>query len=312
MWDAGGVDGRDVMLHRKMWEWLFIAEALEERGLLAAGRRGLGFGVGQEPLVAAFASTGCDLVATDQPHELAVSSGCTDSSAEWAGGLENLPTYGLVGDDVLARRVTYRDVDMNRIPTDLRGFDFTWSSCALEHLGTLGAGADFLVAQMDCLRPGGVAVHTTEFLVSGGTTVEEGGTVFYRRSDIADLVDRLHRAGHAIDMDYTLGTTPDDEHVDVPPYTDVHLRTRLGEYVTTSVALIVTKGDAGTGRTDRGRGMASALGAVVGGRPGRSHRATTRQDVVGAAWCSRRPFSRLCGSPSSPCTGSRTPSSSPA
>ena len=54
---------------------------------------------------------------------------------------------------------------MNHLPDDLRGFDFTWSSCALEHLGTLAAGADFVVAQMDCLRPGGVAVHTTEFLV---------------------------------------------------------------------------------------------------------------------------------------------------
>ena len=41
------------MLHRKMWEWLFIAEALRERGMLAAGRRGVGFGVGQEPLVSA-------------------------------------------------------------------------------------------------------------------------------------------------------------------------------------------------------------------------------------------------------------------
>ena len=88
-------------------------------------------------------------------------------------------------------------------------------------LGTLAAGADFVVAQMDCLRPGGVAVHTTEYLVSSDDsprpTVEEGGTVFYRRSDIEDLVDRLHRAGHAIDMDYTLGTTPDDLHVDVRP-----------------------------------------------------------------------------------------------
>ena len=35
---ATGGDARDVMLHRKMWEWLFIAEALRERGMLAAGR----------------------------------------------------------------------------------------------------------------------------------------------------------------------------------------------------------------------------------------------------------------------------------
>ena len=257
VWDAQGVDEREVMLHRKMWEWLFIAEALRERGLLAAGRRGLGFGVGQEPLVACFAAEGCDLVATDQPHELAVRSGWTDSSVEWAGGLENLPTYGLLSAAELGRRVTYRDVDMNHLPEDLRGFDFTWSSCALEHLGSLGAGADFVVAQMDCLRPGGVAVHTTEYLVASGggdssgttptptSTVEAGGTVFYRRSDVADLVDRLRRDGHAIDMDYSLGAAPEDLHVDVPPYTDVHLRTQLGEYVTTSMALIITKGTSG-------------------------------------------------------------------
>jgi len=30
MWASGDQDGRDVMLHRKMWEWLFIAEALRE------------------------------------------------------------------------------------------------------------------------------------------------------------------------------------------------------------------------------------------------------------------------------------------
>ena len=75
MWAASD-DGRDVMLHRKMWEWLFIAEALRERGMLAAGHRGVGFGVGQEPLVALFAAAGCAVVATDQPHESAVASGC--------------------------------------------------------------------------------------------------------------------------------------------------------------------------------------------------------------------------------------------
>ena len=56
-------------------------------------------------------------------------------------------------------------------------------------------------------------------------------------------MERLRRAGHDVDMDYTLGSAPEDVHVDVPPYTDVHLRTELAGYVTTSLALIVTKGD---------------------------------------------------------------------
>ena len=249
MW-ATGDDVRQVMLHRKMWEWLFIAEALRERDMLARGRRGVGFGVGQEPLVALFADAGCDVVATDQPHESAVASGWTDSEVEWSGGLEGLNGFGLCDAAAFAQRVAFRPVDMNALPADLTGFDFAWSSCALEHLGTLEAGLDFVVAQMACLRPGGVAVHTTEYLVSSnGATVEAGGTVFYRRRDIEELVARLRRAGHDVDMDYTLGSTPDDVHVDVPPYTDVHLRTELAGYVTTSLALIVTKGDdTGSGR----------------------------------------------------------------
>jgi len=257
MWATDLEDRRDVMLHRKMWEWLFIAEALRERDMLAPGRSGLGFGVGQEPLVALFAAAGCDLVATDQPQEQAVASGWTDSQVEWAGGVESLPTFGFCSDEDLARRVRFRPVDMNAIPEDLRGFDFTWSSCALEHLGTLTAGMDFVVAQMQCLRPGGVAVHTTEYLVAGrDETVEAGGTVFYRRRDIEDLVRRLRSAGDAIEVDYTEGTTPDDLHVDVAPYTDVHLRTQLGGFVTTSLALVVTKG---TGRR-RARGWRAERG----------------------------------------------------
>jgi len=109
-------------------------------------------------------------------------------------------------------------------------------------LGSLQAGADFVVAQLDCLRPGGVAVHTTEFTVSSNdATVETGATVLFRRRDIDALVERLRGAGHVIDIDYTEGTTPEDLHVDTPPFTDVHLRTTLGDYVTTSLALIIEK-----------------------------------------------------------------------
>ena len=142
------------MLHRKMWEWLFIAEALRERGLLAPGRAGLGFGVGQEPLVALFAAEGCDLVATDQPHERGGRLGL-DGLGGRVGRRPPAPQHArLCPDELFVRRVRFRPVDMNAIPADLRGFDFTWSSCALEHLGTLGAGADFVVASMECLRPG--------------------------------------------------------------------------------------------------------------------------------------------------------------
>jgi hypothetical protein len=220
--------------------------------MLQPGMTGLGFGVGKEPLVALCASYGCDVVATDQPRELAEASGWTDSTIEWTGGLAGLNDDGLCSPELFDRHVRYRDVDMHSIPSDLRNFDFTWSSCALEHLGSLGAGADFLLSQMDCLKPDGLAVHTTEYTVSSNdVTLEEGPTVLYRRRDIEAIVKRLRRAGHAIDVDYAEGSTPEDLHVDTAPFTNVHLRTSLGEYVTTSLALVIEKGSE-PGRSTRG------------------------------------------------------------
>jgi hypothetical protein len=53
-------------VHRKGWEWCYIAQALRERGMLQPGKRGLGFAVGREPLVDLFASHGCEIMG-DRP-----------------------------------------------------------------------------------------------------------------------------------------------------------------------------------------------------------------------------------------------------
>ncbi|MDQ1416252.1 MAG: hypothetical protein QOF81_1865, partial [Acidimicrobiaceae bacterium] len=56
-------------IFRKQWEYTAICRALETAGMLQPGRRGLGFGVGREPLVAAFAVRGVEVVATDLPKD---------------------------------------------------------------------------------------------------------------------------------------------------------------------------------------------------------------------------------------------------
>lgn len=247
MWDPDGTETREVFDHRKMWEWLFICESLREAGMLQPGRRGLGFGVGREALVSLFAGMGCTLVATDLGAEQAQAAGWTDTGSEFAGGLAGLNDYGFCPPEEFRQRVDYRDLDMNHLPDDLRDFDFTWSSCAFEHLGSLAAGMDFVVNQMQCLKPGGLAVHTTELNVSSDTdTIAEGGTVLYRRWDIEDLVRRLRSDGHRIAYDLSEGSQPADRHIDIPPFTNTHLRTRLGEFVTTSLALVIQK-DGGAG-----------------------------------------------------------------
>ena len=97
--------------------------------------------------------------------------------------------------------------------------------------------------QMDCLRPEGVAVHTTEFNVSSNyKTIARGPLVIFRRRDIEKAAARLRAKGHSIDLDFDSGTSPADLYVDLPPYKEEpHLKLKLGEFVSTSIGLAVRK-----------------------------------------------------------------------
>lgn len=230
--------------HRKLWEWVFIVHQLREAGVLKPGMRGLGFGVGRERLPAVFAALGAQVFATDAPPELAEAAGWT-RSVEHSGSLEQLRFPDILADELLAQRVSHGHCDMRAIPDDLVGFDFCWSACAFEHLGSLEAGARFVIDSVEkTLRPGGVACHTTEFnLSSDEETVGQGQTVIYRRKDLLRLADELRALGHRVEP---FRVAPDahylDSHVDVPPYThNPHLKLRLGSYVTTSAGIVVRK-----------------------------------------------------------------------
>ena len=126
--------GEPVQRHRKLWEWFYITQVLWERGLLQPGRRGLGFAVGNEPLVALFASFGCQIVATDLHEKKAQRLGWVDTN-QHANSLEVLNQFGVCEPASFRQLVSFRPVDMNAIPDDLRDFDFTWSACSFEHVG---------------------------------------------------------------------------------------------------------------------------------------------------------------------------------
>jgi hypothetical protein len=229
-------------IHRKEWEYCYIAQALYERGMLQPGRRGLGFAVGQEPLAALFASHGCEIVATDMDQEAARQSGWTQTN-QHAASLDVLNEKGICAPDAFRRLVSFRVLDMNHIPPDLTGFDFAWSACSLEHLGSIELGKRFISTMLQCLKPHGIAVHTTEFNVSSDTrTVERGGTVLFRRCDVEDIARSLLARGHQIELNFDPGDGAADRHIDMPPYSaDMHLKIQLGEYVATSLGLIIEK-----------------------------------------------------------------------
>jgi SAM-dependent methyltransferase len=231
--------------HRKLWEFVYIYHHLDALGMLAPGKRGVGFGVGAEPLPAAFAARGAEILATDAPAEIGQAAGWADT-AQFATGKAALPRAGLCDEAEFDRLVSFRDADMTDIPADINGFDFCWSACCFEHLGSLQAGLDFVAETVEqVLKPGGVAVHTTEFnLSSNDSTVETGGTVMYRRRDLEAAIARLRKRGHTVTpLRIAPDSHPMDGWVDVPPYSgDAHLKLALGQYTCTSVGLIIRRG----------------------------------------------------------------------
>jgi SAM-dependent methyltransferase len=226
-------------LHRKLWEYCYIAQALFERDMLRPGRRGLGFAVGQEPLAALFAGCGCEIVATDLDQERAGQMGWV-STGQHAARLEDLNVRGICPPDEFKQRVSFRVVDMNHIPRDLRDFDFIWSSCSFEHLGSIKHGKRFIRNMTRCLKPHGVAVHTTEFNVSSNdATKDHGWCVIFRRRDIEDMARSLRQRGFFLELDYDAGSGEADRFIDRPPYAQVtHLKLELLGYVSTSIGLI--------------------------------------------------------------------------
>jgi 2-polyprenyl-3-methyl-5-hydroxy-6-metoxy-1,4-benzoquinol methylase len=234
------------VMHRKQWELCFIAQALHERGLLKTGARGLGFAVGQEPLPSLFASYGCRIVASDMAEDAARDAGWV-STGQHSSSVDALNTRHLCSEDTFRARTSFRVVDMNHIPDDLRGFDFVWSACALEHLGSIEHGERFIHRAMDCLKPGGIAVHTTEFNLSFETfTPNTGAIVAFRPSDIDRIAGSLRAAGHEIELDLREGDLPHDRMIEIPPYPRPHLKlllfSKLRGCVATSIGLIIRKG----------------------------------------------------------------------
>ena len=98
-------------------------------------------------------------------------------------------------------------------------------------------------ASLECLRPGGIAVHTTEFNCSSDAdTLDNASTVLFRKRDFLLLQRRLKLMGAEMEFNFNLGQQPLDLHIDTPPYSvDDHLKLQIQRWAVTSFGLIVRK-----------------------------------------------------------------------
>lgn len=235
--------GEDARMHRKQWEYCYIMQALHMNDMIKEGRSALGFGVGNEPMAAMLANNGVSVLGTDLAPQEAHNAGWIETE-QHALTKQQLNARKLCDPDKFERLVDFRFMDMNNIDRDLGGeFDFCWSACAFEHLGSIAKGLEFVVNSVRCLKPGGIAVHTTEFNCSSNDeTVDNTGTVLFRRRDFEWLEHRLKSKGCRMEFNWNLGEKPIDLHIDVPPYRhDDHLKLQIEQFVVTSFGIIIHK-----------------------------------------------------------------------
>lgn len=210
-----------VMYHRKIWELAFILQVMWENGMLEPGKKGLGFGVGQEPIPSVLAGRGVEVTITDQDPGTAHQGGWV-STDQHLGSVDQAFHPELIDRSTFDRLVTVRYVDMTAINNDLRDYDFCWSTCAFEHLGSLQAGQDFVVNAMSVLKPGGIAVHTTELNSNNdGPTFESRDLVVFQQRHMESIAWRLEAQGDIpAAMDFSIGSGPIDSFIDLPPYSE--------------------------------------------------------------------------------------------
>ena len=233
-----------VSPQRKWWEFIEIANILfRVTGL--DGKKGIGFGVGEEPMTSALASLGSTILATDigANHE---------SSKDWDNGqlaknIESLYKPEIIDRDKFDKNVRFEELDMNNIldRVDLvEEFDFSFSCGSIEHIGGIEQTIQFLVNQMEVLKPGGIAVHTTEYnLESNDETLNAHNICLLRIKDLEELDKRLKEKGYELlPIDYSLGEEPEDTFVDRPPHQfHQHLKLESCGFTHTSILLVIRK-----------------------------------------------------------------------
>lgn len=247
-----------VVFHRKLWEFAYVLQSLYEHGLLTEGVRALGFGCGREPLPSYFASLGIKVTVTDLAPEQSAELGWVNSQ-QHTDTLETAFHPHLVSREAFEENANLRYVDMNAIPDDLAGYDFCWSICSLEHLGSIQQGLDFIENSLKTLRPGGVAIHTTEFnFMNDAETIDNWPTVLFQRRHFIEIAERLKAAGHSVaELDFSVGNKPLDKFIDIPPWAHdmtgemadnwspnvAHLKLNIDGFACTCFGLVIKKGD---------------------------------------------------------------------
>lgn len=247
------------IMHRKIWELCYVPQAIYEKFENIRGKKGIVFGAGEEPLPALFASKGAEITVTDLHPDKVAGMGWAESN-QHTDSLEKVYYENIIDRKTFKEKVSLRYVDMNDISSDLDGeYDFCWSVCALEHLGSIQNGLDFIENSLRTLKPGGLSVHTTEYNYTNEVeSLDNWPTVFFQDKHFKQLAEKLKGKGYEFaELSFDIGNKPLDRYIDIPPYSEgegwitkanwgnvnqhAHLKLSVDGFPCTSFGMIINK-----------------------------------------------------------------------
>jgi len=241
----------EPIYHRKIWEYAFVLQALFESGKIVPECSGIGFGCGQEPIASYFASKTLNVLVTDLAPDKSKTLGWLETG-QHTSSLDLAFYQDIVSRETFNKRTKLEYVDMNDIPAIYNEqFDFCWSICALEHLGSISKGLDFVINSTKVLKSGGVAIHTTEYNINSGPTIDNWPTVLFQKEHLDMLSQKLNNYKcRMLKLDYSTGEEFLDKFIDLPPYAwdqimkldkTAHLKLSIDGIPSTCVGIIVIK-----------------------------------------------------------------------
>ena len=233
-----------VRHHRKQWEYAYVLSTARRLGLIAEGRRALGFGVGQEPVPAVLAASGMQVLATDRDRLGAAAMPLLRNTLGQPGharyrGLNN---RNILAPDLFDARVDFRFHDIlgaDPLPED-GGRDLVWSCGVLHHLGSAAAVEQAIGQSVARLAPGGWALHTFDVAFGEAAGQTHGALHFLALREAEALHARFVRAGgRAVGLGFRRGKDPADRDPELSGSQGHHVCVRAGALVIGSIGIAV-------------------------------------------------------------------------
>ena len=168
-------------IYRKGWEWTQTLYGLERLGMIKENHRAIGVGAGRECVIFWLGDRLRQVVATDlYGNEAWTSEGGREADASV---LEDPQRF--CPRPIRQEAIEFRVMD----GTDLgfypdESFDVAWSLSSIEHFGSHQRAGDAVREIGRVLRPGGIAVIATEYLLLPDQSHDE----FFNRSDLEQYV----------------------------------------------------------------------------------------------------------------------------